>query len=62
MLDYKEIQTIRKLYSKNKNIMEYLRKKNKLSKNSLEIIQYSYDLQAGGYYSKRSKLLNKINI
>ena len=53
MLDYKEIQGIKKIHFSNKNIMEHLRRKNRLQKNSSEIIQYSYDLQAGEYYSKR---------
>jgi len=55
VIDYKEIQTIRKLYKNKKNIMNYFRKKYGSTNNSDESILYSYDLQAGSYYSKRNE-------
>jgi len=52
MLDYREIQNIRKLYDKKQNIMKYLRLQTNLNMNTPEIISYSYDLQAGSYLEK----------
>jgi len=52
MLEYREIQNIRKLYDKRQNIMKYLRSKANLKVNTPEIISYSYDLQAGSYLEK----------
>lgn len=54
MLNYNEIRKIRKLYSRNRNISSYLRKKKNESKNSIETILYSYDLQGGNDYRRRN--------
>jgi len=43
------------MYSKNKNISKYLRNKKKESKNSIETILYSYDLQGGSDYLRRNE-------
>ena len=56
MLTFKEIEKIRSLYSKNKNISKYLRNKKSESTNSIETILYSYDLQGGSDYARRRDL------
>jgi len=57
MLTYNEIKKIRNLYSKNKNVSQYLRNKKRESKNSIETILYSYDLQGGSDYLRRNDTL-----
>jgi len=60
MLDYQEIQKIRKLYDKEQNIMKYLRSQTNHKMNTPEMIAYSYDLQAGNYLEKfKNKSFNE---
>ena len=62
MLTYKEIKKIRNLYYNDKNISQYLRKKRHESKNSIDTILYSYDLQGGRDYARRNdKLISENN-
>ena len=48
-LRYFDILLAKKAYIKGKNIMELLRNQKKLDHNTSEIIETSYDLQAGSY-------------
>lgn len=50
------------MYHNNKNISQYLRKKNRESENSIDTILYSYDLQGGRDYARRNdKLISENN-
>jgi len=46
---YQEIKKVKALFDEGANVMEYFRKKNESSENSMEAIKISYDLQAGSY-------------
>jgi ubiquinone/menaquinone biosynthesis C-methylase UbiE len=54
LLNYEEIKKIRKLYINNKNISQYIKKKDNATNNSIDAILYSYDLQGGKDYSLRN--------
>ncbi|MDP2641223.1 MAG: methyltransferase domain-containing protein [Candidatus Yanofskybacteria bacterium] len=50
----KNLQTIQKAYARGENIAQYLRKGGR-SKNTLETIMVSYDLQSGSYIKRTKK-------
>ena len=58
-----DIEKLKKLYSKNININQYLRKKTNLNED--QIVKLSYDMQTGSYiknynYKKSSKVLKNL--
>jgi SAM-dependent methyltransferase len=60
-LRYFDILLAKKAYIKGENIMELLRNQKKLDYNTSEIIETSYDLQAGGYIKYAIENNNSIN-
>jgi ubiquinone/menaquinone biosynthesis C-methylase UbiE/uncharacterized protein YbaR (Trm112 family) len=47
-----ELKKLKELYNKNVNIIDYIKQKTKSDGNTLDMIQVSYDLQAGSYIEK----------
>jgi ubiquinone/menaquinone biosynthesis C-methylase UbiE len=60
-IKYHEFFLLKKSYIAKKNIQKLLRDKKNLAYNSSEIIEMSYDLQAGGYIEYAVKNYNYIN-
>ena len=48
-MKYLDLQEVKNIYNKGKNITQYLRKKLNQKNNTSEIIEIAYDLQAGSY-------------
>jgi len=48
-MNYLDLQKIKKMYAKGKNITEFLRKEFKEKDNTIKIIEITYDLQSGSY-------------
>ena len=57
-MKYLNLKEVKNVYKKGKNITEYLSKKLNVNNNTSEIIEMSYDLQAGSYI-KYAKLNSK---
>ena len=61
-LNLQNLKEVRDIYKKGKNVSEYLRKKLNKNNNNSEVIEISYDLQAGSYIEYAKSNSKKISL
>jgi len=61
-MKYLDLQEVKDIYNKGKNITQYLRKKLNQKNNTSEIIEIAYDLQAGSYIKYAKMNVEKIRL
>ena len=61
-MEFPDLDAIRRVYENGGNVTDYLKNKLKLDKNTLEVIEMAYDLQAGSYINDLNTNFERVDL